>query len=305
MLETCLRERDDCKKNLYKNLEEIKDQLRQEMKYVIQNIKLKSPEELNTRRSQLILSVEEVISQVFESTATGKPPNLFIRKQSVWDHSTFVGTLFFSFFCCFLETDDEDKFEEGEEEENSIYQELESLEEMDIPEEAVEDPGPSESKMMKVSFARGVKEILNMKLSIFVTMRPSQQAKMTTVRFGDPKSRRKFALIVRLLSDIHKLLLTDTTSTRRELYYQDVKLAKSQIAVDAAMRDVCCLLDACPWELGVVPTSKGLVAGPLVIVTADNERLDCSAHSEGFGMFVQLVAVTHHLLWLSAVFKSV
>nr|CAD7429632.1 unnamed protein product [Timema monikensis] len=206
MSETCLGERDDCKKDLYKNLEEIKDQLRQEMKYVTQNIKLKSSEELNTRRSELILSVEEVILQLFESTATGKPPNLFIRKQSAWDHRTFVGT---------------------------------------------------------------------------VTMKPSQQAKMTTVRFGDPKSRRKFALIFRLLSDIHKLLLTDTTSTRRELYYQDVKLARSQIAVDAAMRDICCLLDACPWELGVVPTSKGLVAGSLVIVTADNEHLDCSAHSEG------------------------
>ncbi|XP_073430500.1 uncharacterized protein [Dendrobates tinctorius] len=68
-----------------------------------------------------------------------------------------------------IETDDEDKLEEGKEEdteEDSIYQELESLEEMDIPGEAAEDPGPSESKRMKVSFARGVKEILNMKLSI-------------------------------------------------------------------------------------------------------------------------------------------
>ncbi|XP_077136798.1 uncharacterized protein LOC143793622 [Ranitomeya variabilis] len=70
-----------------------------------------------------------------------------------------------------IETDDEDKLEEGKEEEDTeednIYQELESLEEMDnIPEEAAEDPGPSESKRMKLSFARGVKEILNMKLSI-------------------------------------------------------------------------------------------------------------------------------------------
>ncbi|XP_077127769.1 uncharacterized protein LOC143800594 [Ranitomeya variabilis] len=70
-----------------------------------------------------------------------------------------------------IETDDEDKLEEGKEEEDTeednIYQELESLEEKDnIPEEAAEDPGPSESKRMKLSFARGVKEILNMKLSI-------------------------------------------------------------------------------------------------------------------------------------------
>ena len=51
---------------------------------------------------------------------------------------------------------------------DSIYQELESLEEMGIPEEAAEDVGPSESKRRKVSFKRGVKEILNMKLSILL-----------------------------------------------------------------------------------------------------------------------------------------
>lgn len=73
-------------------------------------------------------------------------------------------------FCCFLETDDEDDDEEGEEDtdEESIYQELSSLEEMEIHEEVAEDPRPPESKRMKVSFARGVKEILNMKLSILL-----------------------------------------------------------------------------------------------------------------------------------------
>lgn len=39
---------------------------------------------------------------------------------------------------------------------------------MDIPEEAAEDPGPSDRKRMKVLYARGVHEILNMKLSILL-----------------------------------------------------------------------------------------------------------------------------------------
>jgi hypothetical protein len=38
---------------------------------------------------------------------------------------------------------------------------------MNVPEEAVKDPEPSESKRMKFSFAREFKDMLNMKLSIF------------------------------------------------------------------------------------------------------------------------------------------
>ena len=51
---------------------------------------------------------------------------------------------------------------------DGIYQEIGILKEMDVPEETAEDPESSESKRMNVSFSRDVKDILNMKLSIFL-----------------------------------------------------------------------------------------------------------------------------------------
>ncbi|XP_063236186.1 meiotic recombination protein SPO11 isoform X2 [Bacillus rossius redtenbacheri] len=73
----------------------------------------------------------------------------------------------------------------------------------------------------------------------------------------------------------------NTVFTDRELYYQHVGLSEGQGEVDAAMRDVCSLLGSSSWDLGVLPTSKGLVAGRLAIETGDGATLDCRAHGDG------------------------
>lgn len=51
--------------------------------------------------------------------------------------------------------------------------------------------------------------------------------------------------------------------------------------MNAAIADVCCLLDASPWELGIMSSSKGLIAGPLTIKLADNSVIDCVSLTEG------------------------
>ncbi|XP_063236184.1 meiotic recombination protein SPO11 isoform X1 [Bacillus rossius redtenbacheri] len=114
-----------------------------------------------------------------------------------------------------------------------------------------------------------------------IEMKCFDEVKTTTVNFSSYRSRRKFSLIMTLLSEIYKLLQTGTTVTRRELYYQHVGLSEGQGEVDAAMRDVCSLLGSSSWDLGVLPTSKGLVAGRLAIETGDGATLDCRAHGDG------------------------
>jgi meiotic recombination protein SPO11 len=63
---------------------------------------------------------------------------------------------------------------------------------------------------------------------------------------------------------------------RRELYYRDQELFENQADVNLAIREICCLLSTTPWELGVMSTSKGLVAGDLKIITVNDETIDCS-----------------------------
>lgn len=60
------------------------------------------------------------------------------------------------------------------------------------------------------------------------------------------------------------------------MYYQNVPLFQNQKVVDSAIRDICSILDAPSWSLGVNATSKGLIAGDLTITTSDGKELICS-----------------------------
>ncbi|KAJ4442196.1 hypothetical protein ANN_12062 [Periplaneta americana] len=106
--------------------------------------------------------------------------------------------------------------------------------------------------------------------------RPGGESSTLQVNFGASRSRAKFSLLVHLLGVVHRLLLTGASCTRRQLYYQNVALVRSQRVLDAAMRDVCCLLAAPAWDLGVGATSKGLVAGPLLLCMEHGDVIDCS-----------------------------
>lgn len=55
--------------------------------------------------------------------------------------------------------------------------------------------------------------------------------------------------------------------------------------VDIALQIICCLLDCPPWDIGVTASSKGLVAGPLLIKTKNEEIIDCSSPEGIFSRF--------------------
>ncbi|XP_026677775.1 meiotic recombination protein SPO11-like [Diaphorina citri] len=93
----------------------------------------------------------------------------------------------------------------------------------------------------------------------------------TTVNFSAHKSRNKMMIIIHVLSKIHRLLTTKSTCTKRELYYQNVALFKTQSVVDGAINFISNLLDMPPWELGVTSSSKGLAAGPMSLHMSNRE----------------------------------
>ncbi|XP_034233786.1 meiotic recombination protein SPO11 [Thrips palmi] len=109
----------------------------------------------------------------------------------------------------------------------------------------------------------------------------SPAAAATRVRFDVPASQHKFAVIVMLLSRAHKLLSTKSQGTRRQLYYEEVAFLKSQRQVDDGALDVSRLVGLPPWNLGLLATAKGLVAGDLTLTTTDGEVVDCSSKPGG------------------------
>jgi len=76
----------------------------------------------------------------------------------------------------------------------------------------------------------------------------------TSVDFAVKRSRDKFTLMATIMAEAHRLLLTNTSKTRRSFYY-DLKsettehLAPNQKYVDRAVNSVASLLGCAPWDL--------------------------------------------------------
>ncbi|GLV45737.1 meiotic W68 [Carabus blaptoides fortunei] len=97
---------------------------------------------------------------------------------------------------------------------------------------------------------------------------------VTEVKFSERRSRMKFSLIYFVLAEIYKLLATQETCTKRELYYHHVDRFRSQSVLDGVLNDVSCFLEVPLYELNVFATSKGLVYGPLKLIIG-NDEIDC------------------------------
>lgn len=60
----------------------------------------------------------------------------------------------------------------------------------------------------------------------------------------------------------------------REIYYSDPELTQNQAGVDKAVMDICYILNARPWEIGILSSSKGLIAGSIKLTLNDDTILD-------------------------------
>lgn len=96
-----------------------------------------------------------------------------------------------------------------------------------------------------------------------------------SISFSNKASERSFTVTIVVMCEVYKMLSKNLTSTKRELYYRDVELFRNQESVNKAIDTLCAMLDVQEFELGVFSSSKGLVAGDLIINIGD-ERIDCS-----------------------------
>ncbi|GAB0094444.1 meiotic recombination protein SPO11 [Sergentomyia squamirostris] len=131
-------------------------------------------------------------------------------------------------------------------------------------------------------------EVVNNMLQI----KPSDRANFKRVSFHDKNSNR-FTLIMLLLSEVYKMLKANRICTKREIYYRNVKMVKNMGNLDNGIRDLCLLLDAASWEFGIISAAKGLVCGPLKIITNSQDVIDCSAIFEGAVLPHNFMSIKH------------
>ncbi|THH16589.1 hypothetical protein EW146_g4075 [Bondarzewia mesenterica] len=92
---------------------------------------------------------------------------------------------------------------------------------------------------------------------------------------GKGPSIRPFAQLFRVVDLAHEALVDEIPTTKRDVYYKDVPLFKSQVVVDRLVDDIAATLSLGRADLNIRASSKGLVCGSaLSIHLIEGESID-------------------------------
>ncbi|KAL0245941.1 hypothetical protein GEMRC1_007157 [Eukaryota sp. GEM-RC1] len=104
--------------------------------------------------------------------------------------------------------------------------------------------------------------------------------KETIRSFANVSMVKKTAIMCRVLRLVRELCDKGIHTTKRDLFYTDVKLFGDQLASDDMLDDCACLLGVTRTSLHVVASEKGVVVGRLQY-TENGDPIDCSRMGVG------------------------
>lgn len=98
----------------------------------------------------------------------------------------------------------------------------------------------------------------------------------TSVRqFANTSTVRKTTITTRIMGLVWELCKKNIHTTKRDLYYTDVKLFKTQGESDEVLNDVACMIGCTRTSLSVVASEKGIVIGRVSFREA-GDLIDCT-----------------------------
>ncbi|KAK4235910.1 Spo11/DNA topoisomerase VI subunit A [Achaetomium macrosporum] len=86
---------------------------------------------------------------------------------------------------------------------------------------------------------------------------------------------KKFEALFRIIELSHEALLSGNLITKRNIYYQDPDLFRSQSAVDDMVDNLAFTLGVGREDLNIVAAAKGLVSGPIDLILHDGSIHSC------------------------------
>lgn len=103
----------------------------------------------------------------------------------------------------------------------------------------------------------------------------------TSVRaFANTATVRKSAITTRIMGLVWELCKKGIHTTKRDLYYTDVKLFRTQNESDDVLNDVACMVGCTRTSLSVVASEKGIVIGRVKFREA-GDLIDCTKMGVG------------------------
>lgn len=95
-----------------------------------------------------------------------------------------------------------------------------------------------------------------------------------------PNAAKAFVRVWKVMEMCYQILLQEKRVTQRELYYKllcdSPHLFPSQTYVNRTIQDVVALLRCSRFSLGIMASSRGLIAGRLILQEPGKEDIDCS-----------------------------
>lgn len=104
--------------------------------------------------------------------------------------------------------------------------------------------------------------------------------KTSTRMFANTATVRKVAIMTRIMGLVWELCKKGIHVTKRDLFYTDVKLFKSQNESDEVLNDVACMVGCTRTSLSVVASEKGIVIGRVSFREA-GDLIDCTRMGVG------------------------
>ncbi|MFX1575552.1 MAG: hypothetical protein ACFFCF_00110 [Promethearchaeota archaeon] len=103
----------------------------------------------------------------------------------------------------------------------------------------------------------------------------------TTIRsLGSLRTAKDVTRLIRVLEIVHELLEKDIHATKREIFYNDVRLFQEQRQSDNAIDDIGPLLGTNRESTHIVASAKGTVLGRLILQDS-GDRIDCTRLGTG------------------------
>ncbi|XP_029127759.1 meiotic recombination protein SPO11-2 isoform X2 [Cajanus cajan] len=104
-----------------------------------------------------------------------------------------------------------------------------------------------------------------------------------------PNAAKAFVRVWKVMEMCYQILLQEKRVTQRELFYKMLcdspYLFPSQTHVNRTIQDLVALLRCSRYSLGIMASSRGLVAGRLILQEPGKEAVDCSlCGSSGFAI---------------------
>ncbi|KGN50057.1 meiotic recombination protein SPO11-2 [Cucumis sativus] len=96
-----------------------------------------------------------------------------------------------------------------------------------------------------------------------------------------PNASKAFVRVWKLMEMCSQILIQDKKVTQRELFYKllcdSPVYFSTQLHVNRTIQDVVALLQCSRYSLGIMASSRGLVAGRLLLQEPEQEVVDCTA----------------------------